>query len=195
MVRLNRLIFSLAALSWPLVLRAQIAEKPAQPDLPAILERLDRLERENRALAEEVRSLRAKLDQMTESSAAAAAPAERLEILDRRVEEQAQTKLEASQKFPIRLAGMALFNAFLNSRQSGGAQYPVTAAAPGPRTGGATVRQTIVGLEYRGPTTVWGGSVQGAVFMDFFPPVGTPGVPGQVMRLTFSWVGGHLVSG
>ncbi len=55
---------------------------------------------------------------------------ERIEIQQQRIEEQAQTKVEASQKFPIRLAGMALFNAFVNSKQSGGADYPVVAAAP-----------------------------------------------------------------
>jgi hypothetical protein len=96
--------------------------------------------------------------------------------------------VEASQKFPVRLTGVALFNAFMNSRQSGGAEYPLTAAfttplQPGSRTSGATIRQTIIGLEYRGPTTFWGGSVSGSVFMDFFPPVGAPVNIGQTMRL------------
>jgi len=63
---------------------------------------------------------------------------------------------------------MALFNAYLNSRQSGGAQYPVTASAPGPRSAGATVRQTVLGLEFRGPTALGGGNVHGSVYMDFF---------------------------
>jgi hypothetical protein len=93
---------------------------------------------------------------------------ERLDIEQQRIEEQAQTKVEASQKFPIRLAGMALFNAFTNSRQSGGADYPVVAAATGPGHSGATVRQTIVGLEFGGPRAIWGGKVTGNVYMDFF---------------------------
>jgi hypothetical protein len=93
---------------------------------------------------------------------------QRLDIQQQRIEEQAQTKVETSQKFPIRVAGMALFNAFLNSKQSGGNDYPVVAAAPGPGNSGATVRQTIIGLEFGGPRTIWGGKVSGSVYMDFF---------------------------
>jgi hypothetical protein len=93
---------------------------------------------------------------------------QKLEIQERRVDEQAQTKVEASQKFPIRLTGMALFNAFLNSKQNGGSEYPVVAAPAGPGTAGATIRQTIVGLDFEGPGTIWGGKVRGSVYMDFF---------------------------
>ena len=45
-----------------------------------------------------------------------------------RSEEVAQTKVESSQKFPLRVPGMALFNTFLNSHQAAGADYPVIAA-------------------------------------------------------------------
>jgi hypothetical protein len=135
------------------------------PDLAKILERLDRLEQENRALSEQVRALQAQL-----GTPAPPPPTveERLDIQQQRIEEHAQTKVEASQKFPIRLAGMALFNAFLNSKQSGGADYPVTAAATGAGHSGATVRQSIVGLEFGGPRAIWGGKVNGSVYMDFF---------------------------
>jgi hypothetical protein len=85
-----------------------------------------------------------------------------------RSDEMAQTKVESSQKLPIRLTGMALFNTFLDSHQSGGVDYPVLAAPTGAGHGGATLRQTIVGLEFRDPTAVWGGSVRGDVYMDFF---------------------------
>src|SRR5262249_2775834 len=153
MARLSRL----AALSlwlWPLFLGAQ-----TQPEIAGILERLDRLERENRALTEEVRALRAKLDgtasvsSQTVPDAVPANPAampsarleEKVDIQGQRIEEQAQTKVEASQKFPIRLTGMAVFNLFQNSKQSGGNDYPVVAAATGPRRAGATMRQSILG--------------------------------------------------
>ncbi len=33
---------------------------------------------------------------------------------------------------------------------------------------GATWRQSIIGLEYRGPQTLWGGKIHGSLFMDFF---------------------------
>src|ERR1017187_7555662 len=63
---------------------------------------------------------------------------------------------------------MALFNAFATSKQSGGVDYPVTAAPAGPGHDGATVRQTILGLEFDGPRAIWGGKVNGSVYMDFF---------------------------
>jgi hypothetical protein len=143
------------------------------PDNAAILERLDRLERENRAMAEEIQALRAEL---TATHAAPSAPAETLdekvEVQGQRIEEQAQTKVESSQKFPITLTGMALVNAFENSRQNGGSDYPTAASATsGTDRAGATVRQSIIGLEYHGPQTFLGGTVSGSIFMDFYEGV------------------------
>src|SRR5258708_18760156 len=116
-------LLSLAAVSWPLLLTAQ-----TNPDLARILERLDRLEQENRALSGEVKALRAELSASREGQPAAEGPKatveERLDIQQARIDELAQTKVEASQKFPVRVTGMALFNAFMNSRQSGGFDYP-----------------------------------------------------------------------
>lgn len=156
------------------------------PDMKAILERLDRLERENRDLAAQVRALQARLDGSPAPPATAAAepqPAaapldQRVEVLERHVSDLAQTKVEAAQKFPIRIAGMALVNSFLNSRQNGGSDYPVVAAPTGANHAGATFRQTVLGLEFRGPVTVGGGTVSGNVFMDFFG-----GAANQAMRL------------
>ncbi len=139
------------------------------PDLAQILQRLDNLERQNRELAEQVRELRGELAARPQAAAPADRVEERLDIQERRVEEQAQTKVEASQKFPLRVTGMALFNAYLNSRYAGGVEYPSAASlTPSPQAAGATMRQTIVGLEYRGPETFLGGTVHGAIAMDFF---------------------------
>lgn len=181
MAPLHRL-FAFALLILPPTAAAQTQ------DLARVIERLDRLERENRQLAAEVAALRARLGPPGEASPAAvpgeeARPvdvplAQRVEIQERRAEELAQTKIESAQKFPIRLTGMALFNAFLNSRQNGGAQYPATAQTTGPRNSGATMRQTVLGLEFRGPTAVGGGAVHGSVFMDFFA-----GATNQTLRI------------
>ena len=184
-VKLRRLsaILFLAA---PCCLRSQTA-----PDLAAILQRLDRLERENQALTEEVKELRARLDGTAPQTAGPAPPAaispaptapapnaappaapqsleDQMAVEQQRIEEMAQAKVEASEHFPIRLTGMALFNAFLDSRDSGGVEYPVVAATPGAGEAGATLRQTIIGLDFRGPATFWGGTVHGNVYMDFF---------------------------
>src|SRR5258708_1306985 len=85
-------------------LRAQQAP-PA--DLDRILARLDRLESENQKLLEEVRALR------NELTAGATVPLpERVEVLERRSEEVDQAKVDASQRFPLAITGMALFNAY-----------------------------------------------------------------------------------
>jgi hypothetical protein len=156
----------------PLLLSAQ-----TNPELARILERLDRLEQENRALAGEVKALRAELatvrapsdpDATAEEQAPKATLEERVDIQQARVNELAQTKVETSQKSPIRLTGMALFNAFMNSKTSGGVDYPVVAAAPGAGHDGATVRQSIIGLEFSSAPTIWGGRAHGSVYTDFF---------------------------
>ena len=147
---------------------------PAQTpsDTTRILERLDRLEQQNRELVEEIRALRAELSPARGTGGAPSEPTptleQRVEVQERRIEEQAQSKVEASQRFPIRLTGMALFNAFLNSKNNGGSDYPTIAFPPGPGRAGATVRQTIIGLDFRGPETFDGGRVHGSVYMDFF---------------------------
>ena len=95
---------------------------------------------------------------------------ERLDIQEQRIEEQAQTKVEASQKFPIRLDGHGAVQRLRRiRRQSGGVGLSHGGRAPpAPGTTGATVRQTILGLEFRGPRAIWGGKVHGSVYMDFF---------------------------
>ena len=132
------------------------------PDLKDILARLDRLEHENRTLRDEVRQLRQDL------VSTRAAPQERQEIQDRRLDEQAQTKVEASQKFPLRVTGMALFNAFYGGVNSGNDVPTTASASPGGVVSGATLRQSILGLEFHGPSTFLGGKVRGSLFADFF---------------------------
>jgi len=179
MLRRLRLPFA-TVLLFPIFLRAQTS-----PEINRILERLDHLEQQNQQLLEEVRSLRAELSTArgetpappagATAQAAPAAPAtveQRLEIEEQRTDELAQSKVEASQKFPIRLTGMALFNAFVNSNQNGGYEYPTIAYATGPAHDGATLRQTILGLQYQGPQTFWGGHIQGSVYMDFVSGTG-----------------------
>jgi hypothetical protein len=173
MVRLNSL-FCLGLL-WPALLGAQ-----QTPEINGILERLDKLERENRALTEQVQQLKSELAASHPEAPAASANTtanatatptadEQLAIQNSRIEEQAQTKVEATQKFPISLAGMVLFNTYLNSRQGGAAEYPTAAAlTSGPQSAGATLRQTVIGLDYHGPEMFLGGTVHGSVYMDFF---------------------------
>ena len=91
---------------------------------------MDRLEQENRDLAAEVRALR---DELVVSRGAPTAgehrsrtavktaevngnlpvPSveERVAVQEQRIDDLAQTKVEASQRMPVTLAGMVLFNA------------------------------------------------------------------------------------
>ncbi|MGI8961695.1 MAG: hypothetical protein ACR2IV_18420 [Bryobacteraceae bacterium] len=139
-----------------------------------ILDRLDALDRQNQALLNEVHALREEI----KASRVAAAPQtdaasqkrpldERLGVAEQRIKEQAQTKVESSQRFPITLNGMLLFDAFLNSREP--SSYGQSDAyGPYGAYGGATLRQSILGLEFRGPHLPRDGRVHGSLSMDFF---------------------------
>jgi hypothetical protein len=161
------------------------AAPQTSPDLQKIFDRLDRLEDDNHKLLDEIHALRSELAaaRSTEPPVAAgqegpapAAADERLAVQESRTAELEQSKVASSQRFPISLTGMLLFNAFANGRSSGGAQDPV-AAGPGPlgATDGATVRQTILGLKFNGPDLPWGGNASGSIYMDFFGGASTPG--------------------
>ena len=151
----------------PLLLPAQ-----EKSEFQQIIDRLDRLEQENRSLTDEVRALRAELAVAHPSPPAEAAPApleERVAIQERRTDELSQTKVETSQRMPITLTGMALFNAFLNGRASGGQQDPLTASLSDSRSaGGASLSQSIVGLTFHGPRVAGGGQVSGTFYMDLW---------------------------
>jgi hypothetical protein len=143
------------------------------PDLQEILTRLDRLEKDNRSLTDEVRALRKELADLHDQhggSASDGQPADdHAAVQQSRVEEIAQTKVESSQKFPIRVTGMALFNAYVNGRHNNQSVNPTIASfVNGDATGGGTLRQSTLGLLFNGPITVGGAKVSGSVYMDFF---------------------------
>jgi hypothetical protein len=153
--------------------------------LRQILERLDRLEQQNRNLTEEVHALRKDLalargTPAAETAKTAAPPepadlAEKMDVQEHRLDEQAQTKVESSQHFPIRITGMALFNAFTNSSANGGPGEPVVAPIQRDAlSAGASLRQTVLGLDFRGPEIFGGGTIHGFINMDFFGASGDP---------------------
>ena len=166
--------FCSAALLAALLPALVMAQGPSE--LQQILDRLDRLEKQNRELLDQVAALRQELAASRGApaeTAGAVPPITRLEensaIQQQQIQDLSQTRVEASQHFPVRVTGMALFNTFLNGSANGGSDYPTVASlAPGTDRGGATFRQTVVGLEFRGPETVWGGKVHGDLYMDFF---------------------------
>jgi hypothetical protein len=151
---------------------ARTATPQTSPDIQKVLDRLDKLENENRMLLDEIHALRDELEQSRAAPAGASMPvplAERLDVAENRIAEMAQSKVEGSQKLPVSLTGMFLFNSFINGRYGGGAEDPAaarqnTAAA----ASGASLRQTVLGLKFNGPGLLWGGKASGSLYMDFF---------------------------
>jgi len=185
----------------PGMLASQMAAQTASPDLGQIMQRLDRLEKQNQSMADEIRQLRNALAEargQPQPAQTAPAPEEKVAVDESRVEELAQSKVEASQKFPIRVTGMALFNAFLNSKGSGGQQYP-TFAWPGNQSdGGGSFYQTTIGLDYSGPQVFGGGKVYGNVYMDFAGGSGTPLDLGFRLRtgeIAIDWTNQSIMAG
>lgn len=170
-----------------------------QVDLGQIIQRLDRLERQNQTLVEEVRQLRQELAEARGQPPQTAPPLEEKVAVDEsRVEELAQSKVEASQHFPIRVTGMALFNGFLNSRGSGGQQYPTFAWPGNQSSGGGSFYQTTIGLDYSGPQVFLGGKVHGDVYMDFAGGSGTPLDLGFRLRtgeIAIDWATSSIMAG
>jgi hypothetical protein len=151
-------------------------------DMQKILERLDRLEEQNKALTAEVQALRDQLAAASGPAPAQSAPTEeRLQVQETRTAELAASKVEASQRFPLRLSGTVLFNTFLNSSGSGAQEYPTTALPGGDHSGGATLRQTILGFDYSGPRVFGDGKLSGSLRMDFWEGTGAPA--GQEIRM------------
>lgn len=93
------------------------------------------------------------------------------QVLNARVEEQAQDKVESNLKYRVKLSGMVLLNAFGVSGQVDNTDVP-TIALPhelGESSGsvGASVRQSIIGITGIGPQ-ILGADTVGDVEMDFF---------------------------
>jgi hypothetical protein len=71
-------------------------------------------------------------------------------MLKSQVATQEQAKVESESKYPIKLSGLILLNGFANTRQVDMPSTPTLAIGGGGSTG-ASVRQTVLGLDARGP--------------------------------------------
>jgi hypothetical protein len=151
------------------------------PEVREILSRLEKLESANRALVDEIKELRKELGSTRQAPAPLAHP-EQIDVNAQRIDDLAQSKVEASQKLPVQLTGMALFNAYVNGHANGGFENPVVASvARADATGGGTLRQTVLGLQFQSPNTVLGAKVDGSLYMDFFG--GTASSLNHLLRL------------
>src|SRR5215469_8318523 len=75
---------------------------------------------------------------------------ERQAMLEAQVATHDQTKVESESKYPVKITGLLLFNSFVNTS---GVDMPATPtiAVPGSGSTGASVRQTVLGVDARGP--------------------------------------------
>ena len=75
---------------------------------------------------------------------------ERQAMQESQIATQAQSKVESESKYPIKVTGLLLLNGFVNTGAVDMAATP-TVALPGAGSTGATLRQTTLGIDARGP--------------------------------------------
>src|SRR5271154_622561 len=127
------------------------------------------------------------------------------DILNARVEEQRQSKVESGSKYRLKLSGIALFNAFGNFGQVDNTDLPSIAIPKIPDYSGgsvgASVRQSIIGLTAVGPV-LFGARTSADLQMDFFG--GLPSGYGanssglaeiRLARIRFDWKNTSAVAG
>ena len=76
-----------------------------------------------------------------------------------------QTKVESESKYPVKITGLLLLNGFVNTGAVDMAATP-TVALPGSGSTGASVRQTVLGFDARGPH-LFGASSSADLRVDF----------------------------
>jgi hypothetical protein len=96
---------------------------------------------------------------------------EQLEALQSEIKQHEQIKVETASKYPVRVTGLILFNAFSNAGVVDDAELPTIAFPREPNashgSAGATMRQTLLGLEATGPE-LWNARSSAQISTDFF---------------------------
>jgi hypothetical protein len=151
----------------PLSARTQesVAEKIERLDgqMIRVQAQLDQSERELKDLQQELSALRGDAglpaknspDEVAISSASQLAAAveevrEKQDVQESQLAAQEQAKVGSESRYPVTISGMILFNGFVNTRTVDSAPTP-TMALPGPGATGATLRQSVLGIDVGGP--------------------------------------------
>jgi hypothetical protein len=111
-------------------------------------------------------------DTAKETAAAIENLQERQQTTEAQVKVHDQTKLESSSKYPLQVTGLILFNSFINRGIVDNIDLPEAALSnqnntTGNGSAGATLRQTILGLQGYGPR-IAGARTSADVNLDFF---------------------------
>jgi len=118
---------------------------------------------ESQKQLEELRTQVASLRQQIAAKSAEAAPSsdasqlakavdelrERQAVEESQIATHDQSKVESESKYPVKLTGLILMNGFVNTRQFDLPATPAV-AVDGPGSTGASMRQTVLGLDARG---------------------------------------------
>jgi hypothetical protein len=93
---------------------------------------------------------------------------ESTQLVNSKVDDQYQTKVESASKYRVRLSGLVLLNLFNSHGQTDNQDFPSFVSGPSTGTGnfGATMRQSEIGLEVFGPTLA-GAKTSGSLQADF----------------------------
>lgn len=75
---------------------------------------------------------------------------ERQSMQESQIATQEQSKVESESRYPVKVTGLLLLSSFVNTGAVDRAATP-TVALPGSGSTGATVRQTVLGMDARGP--------------------------------------------
>ena len=113
---------------------------------------------------------------------------ERQAVQESQIATHEQTKVETESKYPLKVSGLLLFNGYVNTRQVDVSADP-TYALPGGGSTGLSLRQTVLGLDARGPH-LFGATSHADVRVDFFASGGQSSyAAGGVLRLRTAHAG------
>jgi hypothetical protein len=192
--------FAVALAFWTI---PAFSQQQLSPDtLQKILDRLDSLEKQNEALLAEVKELREAIKgAQTGASATSERLQEELQVHGQEIKDLAQTKISSSQRFSISLTGMFLFDSYLFTGRTYSAYLSNYSTSPFDGSGGATLRQSIIGIDFSGPQLPGDGKVHGSLSMDFFaqPANATTGYD-DIFRIrrgivSFDWKNRSIIVG
>jgi hypothetical protein len=128
---------------------------------------------------------------------------ESTQLVNSKINDQYQTKLESASKYRVRLSGIVLLNLFNNHGATNNQDFPNFVMGPSTGTGnfGASMRQSEIGLEVFGPTLA-GAKTSGSLQADFAGgyPSTWNGVNSGIFRLRtasmrMDWKGTSVVVG
>lgn len=142
--------------------KAQAQIEQSQHDLKEMRQQLDELQ---------ARINKGQPADSPSSTAPVATQSDIQEVRDRQAVDESQiatheqTKVESESKYPVKITGLILLNGFVNTRGVDMAATPTVATADSGSTG-ATLRQTVLGLDARGPH-LFGASSAAGLRIDF----------------------------